>query len=240
MAGVREVGRWRFDEGAGDTAADSSGNGNTLTAETDFTWATGAPSGGAVTLDGAKQWLSTEGPVVRTDESFSVSAWVRLDGSYTGPEVGLPTDVFALTAVSQSGPTHASFYLGARMILETDVHWCFTLSPEDGVSIEWQHAYAPPAVAPELLDTWVFIVGVSDVDARQTHVYVPTTGDHGVVDLPDAWEFWHADRGLQVGQGLFKSLAADQWPGSIGEVRVFSGVLTEQDAAALAAGETIS
>jgi hypothetical protein len=234
---VRELARWRFDEGAGGTAADSSGNGHTLTAVSGVTWTTG-PSGGAVALDGKTQWLETSGPVVQADQSFSVAAWVRLDGDTFGREVRMAPDVYALTAVSQSGPTHSPFYLGVRLIEEKDVRWCFTLSPEDGVSIEWQHAASAKTVPGSLVDEWVLIVGVSDVSARTTHLYVPTTGDGGVVHMPDAWaHYWSSDGGLQVGQGLFSATPADQWPGSIGEVRVFAGALSSDDVAALASAE---
>jgi hypothetical protein len=229
---ARELAHWRFDEGAGDTAADSSGNGHTLTGTRGFAWTTG-PAGGAVALNGATQWLETSGPVVGSDRSFSVAAWVRLDRDTFGSEIRMATDVYALTAVSQSGPTHSPFYLGVRMIDETYIRWCFTLSPEDGVSIEWQHATSRGLVSESLIDEWVLIVGVCDVPAHTTHLFVPTTGDGGTVNLPEPWEYWTSHGGLQVGQGLFQAKPADQWQGSIGPVRIFAGALSAADVESL-------
>ncbi len=225
---LRELGRWRFDEGVGDRAADSSGNGHILTGVGDFGWTSG-PFGGAVVLDGATQWLSTAGPVLRTDQSFSVAAWVRLESSTMGQQVRLAPGVHALTAVSQSGPTHSPFYLGVRLIRETHVRWCFTVSPEDGVSVEWQHAASSTPIDESMFDRWTLIVGVLDVSSRTTHLYVRDNGDDATVHLPDVWTPWQADDGLQVGQGRFSAVPADMWPGSIGQMRVFSGALTAED-----------
>lgn len=230
---VSVAAHWEFGEGTGLAAADSSSHGHTLTGVTDFVWTNGPAAGGAVAFDGVTQWLASTEPVLRTDQSFSVAAWVRLDRDRLGNQVRFPPDVYAVTAVSQSGPTHSSFYLGARLIEERDIHWCFTLSPEDGVSIEWQHAASSAPVDDTALNTWVMLIGVSDVDSRTTHMYVPSIGDDATVHLPDAWSYWHADGALQVGQGLFQSKPADLWPGAIGAVWAFSGALTPKKAETL-------
>lgn len=225
---VDEVARWTFDEGAGATASDSTGNGHTLTAVGDVGWTSGGRAGGAVALDGATQWLATETPVLRTDESFSVAAWVCLDRDALGPEIKFPPDVYAYTAVSQSGPGHSPFYLGVRLVDEK-VRWCFTVSPEDGLSVEWQHAASTAPVDRSMLDTWVLLVAAFDVEAGTTHLYVPGSREHATVPLPDGWPHWHGYDGLQVGQGRFESKPADMWPGAIGRVQLFSGVLTAED-----------
>jgi hypothetical protein len=241
---------WTFDEGEGDTAADASGNGHQLTAVNGPQW-TGSSRFGAVSLDGAAQHLATQDPAVRTDESYSVAAWVRLDSSRT--DLRLPAGWHAVTAVSQSGPsrsaaTHCQFYLGARTSADAQpdgttkdvLRWCFTVAPADGSVeqklVDWQHAMSGP-IESSALDRWELLVGVYDVATRKTHLFVPGRGEVATVELPEQWTLWHAGGQVHVGQAIWLGNMVDQWPGSVGPVRLYAGVLTESDAARLYADE---
>ncbi|WP_037853904.1 beta-L-arabinofuranosidase domain-containing protein [Streptomyces sp. NRRL S-340] len=70
----------RFDETAGSTAADATGNGRTAHLAGGASWSASGRSGGAVALDG------TDGHVVLAEDllagasAYSLAAWVRLDG----------------------------------------------------------------------------------------------------------------------------------------------------------------
>jgi len=243
-------GQWTFDEGAGENAADSSGNGHDLTANGRAVWTARGKFGGAVSLDASRSW-STAGPVLRTDEDFSVVAWVRLAAVSMTAGVALPPGEFALTAVSQSGPSHSAFYLGTRLIptpqpdgsMQNTLRWNFTAAPVDGSmtgAIEWQHAAATTPIDESMLDEWVLLVGVYDLTGRVAHIYVPGTGDDGSMPLPDNWTYWSAEDGVQIGFGRYLDGLADPWPGSVGPVRAFQGVLTAQDAADLYANDALS
>jgi concanavalin A-like lectin/glucanase superfamily protein len=268
-APVRLEGWWRFDEGSGDTFADASGNGHTLTPTGGPTPTTGGRFGGAIAFDGATQWLSTARPVLRTDESFSVAAWLRLDRAAMRAGVQLPENHNAVTAVSQDAPTHSPFYLGARLArtnrpdgFEASLRWTFTVAPtDDGTTdiIEWCHAHS---TQPVEVDQWVLLVGVYDLSTRTARLYVPGTGDRGTYRLPEVWPRWHAPGGLQIGQARYSDKVADVWPGSVGPTRVgqaryldsvadlwpgsvgpvraYTGVLTEEDAASLYAEDSLS
>ncbi len=232
---------WKFDTSAGDAIPDASGNGYTLIAVGAPAWAPDAEIAGSIELDGATQSLGTSQPVLRTDESFSVAAWIRLGRAAMGGKLALKAGEHALTAVSQDSPTHSAFYLGVREIERAQpgetttksLHWNFTISPVDGSEtgvLEWQHAHAPTPLDDSALDKWLMLVGVCDIEKRTAQIYVPGSGESGSAYPPEAWSFWQADGGLQLGRGRWLGRNVDPWPGRVGPVRLYSGVLTAEDA----------
>ncbi|HSK25385.1 MAG TPA: hypothetical protein VK894_00565 [Jiangellales bacterium] len=245
------AGCWAFREGAGTTVADASGNGHPLTADRDLPWvpdgavgsAVDGGAGGAVALDGAELELSTAGPVLRTDRSLSVAAWVRLDPGTMGGKADLPPGQYAIAAVSQEGESHSALYLGARKVAEgqtagtpeAPLRWDFTVSPVDGSvtgTIEWPHAASAPIEVAALGD-WVFLAGVYDLAAGTVSLILPATGQTVTATLPAGWTNWHAEGGFVVGRARYLHRPSDRWLGSLGPVWAFSGVLTADDAAAL-------
>ncbi|MFI2710816.1 LamG-like jellyroll fold domain-containing protein [Micromonospora sp. NPDC018662] len=247
---VRLLAWWRFDDPARAEVDDASGNGHTMVPHGGPTWTAGGKFGGGYALDGATQWFSTTDPVVRSDRSLSVAAWVRLDSARTGPTPALPDDWYAVTAVSQNGPSHTPFYLGVRLIDDPvhsktnySIRWNFTAAPVDGSEtgpVEWCHAFSRQVIQPSELDRWVLLVGVYDLDAGFVRLYVPGNDDAGETRLPDGWPSWRAEGGVQLGQARFRDDVSDQWPGSIGAVRIYSGVLTAADAASLYAEDKLA
>src|SRR5262249_10532634 len=98
------VAHWTFDEGAGTTATDTTGNGHTATLGTSAAWTAGNVGTGALNLNGTAPSLATAtGPVVDTSGSFTVSAWVDL-ASLSGYQ----------TVVSIAGANVAGFFLQLR------------------------------------------------------------------------------------------------------------------------------
>lgn len=247
---VHEEGRWKFDEGAGDIAADSSERGHTLTGPHGFGWTTGADFGGAIALDGTLQTLATSGAVLRTDRDFTVAAWVRLDSATLNGALRPASGEHAWTAVSQGVTSHAPFYLGARLFseprpdgaTEAVLRWSFTVSPIDGPTsaFEWRHAKSAAPVDAGSLDRWVLLVGVHDAQNHAARLYVPGVGDVSTEALPEGWTHWHGDAPLQVGHGSWLGETVDHWPGSIGQIRVFSGALTADEVANLHSKDTLT
>ena len=82
------VGYWKFDEGSGTTAADSSGNGNDGTlldgnlsnadGNTPPRWTNGT-FGGAVKFDGLDDYVVIPNSSVFNLDTFTIEAWVRVD-----------------------------------------------------------------------------------------------------------------------------------------------------------------
>lgn len=235
------MGWWNFNERADNIVPDLSGKGHNMKPNGSATWLSGAKLEGAIALDGATQWLGTDKPVLCTDTSFSVVAWVRLDSIAMNGKLALKKGEHALTAVSQDSPTHSPFYLGVRQIDKTlpdgttsvALKWNFTVAPMDGSEtgpFVWEHAYSTNPLDDSMLNKWVMLIGVCDVEKRITHLFVPSINETGTASVPDAWTFWKANGGLQVGRGRWLGQNVDPWPGHIGSVRVFSGILTADDA----------
>jgi len=89
------VAHWRFDEGGGPTAYDDVGsNDGTLepgdTSGSNDTagemWSTQGKIGGALECDGTNDWVSIGNPssLLFTDQSFTITAWVKLEDVTTG------------------------------------------------------------------------------------------------------------------------------------------------------------
>src|SRR3989344_4677679 len=70
------LGHWKFDEGSGTMAADSSGNGHIGTLTNGPVWTTGAV-GNAVTLDGTNDYISLGTTLDVSALPFTLSAWVN-------------------------------------------------------------------------------------------------------------------------------------------------------------------
>jgi hypothetical protein len=71
------VGWWKLDDGAGTSAVDSSGNGNTGTLNNSPTWTTSGMNGGALTFNGTNQYLSAPNAPSLDLTTFTVSVWVN-------------------------------------------------------------------------------------------------------------------------------------------------------------------
>ena len=113
------VAHYLFNEGAGTTAADATGNGRTATLAGGANWTTGR-SGGAVNLSGSGAYVSLPAGILAGATAFSVATWVRLDtivnwarlfdfGSGTGvnmfltPRSSAGTTRFAITSSGAGG-----------------------------------------------------------------------------------------------------------------------------------------
>ncbi|MEU5754247.1 LamG-like jellyroll fold domain-containing protein [Streptomyces sp. NPDC047829] len=207
-AGDREEpkggGHWALDEGAGSTAADEGPNGSALTLSEGTAWTSGV-SGSALRFDGAGAHAETDGPVLDTTGSYSVSAWVTLDelpGNYA-------------TAVSQDGRHQASpFYLqygqGA---------FAFSTPGEQRARL---------AVTPET-GRWYHLVGVRDDASNQIRLYV----DGKPASTATAGPNYVSTGPLAVGRAQWNGADTDFWNGAVDEVRAYDRALTAEEVSAL-------
>ncbi|WP_246076528.1 LamG domain-containing protein [Amycolatopsis cihanbeyliensis] len=173
--------------------------------------------GNAVSLDGVDDHVSTTGVNLRTDTSFSVSAWVYLEEK-PGQQ----------TAVSLDGDRTSKFRLGQVMDGEHRLgSWVFEMpeSDTDGA------LFTTKAVSTweSETDTWVHLVGVYDASANRIWLYVNGTrvGDGTVRNT------WNADGGLQIGRGKANGAAEEFWPGKVDDVRLYVSSLSDEDVADL-------
>lgn len=210
-------GRWQLDETSGTTAADSSDHAldatlhaNPLTAWNqalnDVTFAPGVRLNPEHT-----EHLTTQAPALRTDRSYSVAAWVRLD------EVG-----YNATALSQDGSDHSAFYLGYQHTFDWD-NWVMKIPPADQTGATgWHRALSDHA--PEF-GRWTHLAATYDHTRREATLYVDG-GAHGTAHIPDAW---HATGPTVIGGALFEGAFNGAWAGDISDVHLYQGLLSQDD-----------
>jgi hypothetical protein len=217
---VRDTaGHWLFDEGNGTVAFDSSAYYNDLTISLDpsAAWTQAGHSGSALLLDGTGG-AQTTGPVLYTDQSFTVSAWVKMTGS------ALPAH--ARTVASQDGTSMSGYYLSYRLINNTPL-WCFSIVAADSPTGKWADACTTYPVTTAVLDTWVHLGGVYDAGTGKLALYVNgQRADDGTGVVTGRWT---ATGPLAIGRALWTpptggtASKTDYWVGAIDDVTVRVG-----------------
>ncbi|TYB97407.1 LamG domain-containing protein [Micromonospora sp. WP24] len=177
-----------------------------------------------------------EGRVLRTNESFSVSVWVR------------PSSLGTQTAVSQLGTKQSAFYLGQRPVVEngtTQNRWSFTTFNADS-DVKNSHTALMRSRAmneEDDLSRWTHLVGVQDVARREIRLYV-----NGV--LEDTLTFgadvaFDSSGPLMVGAAQFTPVGGatmkitDRWLGDVDDLGLYQGVLTDAAVKALFEAQSV-
>jgi uncharacterized protein YodC (DUF2158 family) len=207
------LGEWKFDEPSGTTMTDTSD----FKRHVEFTgtsWRRDPGhngSGGSVT----GSFGQTAGPVVRSSTGFAVSAWVRLEQ---------PDPALNQAAVAQDGNRHSPFaiqYLGGTK------KWAFRLTDEDTDTPTRYHATSQKDA---VVGRWTHVVGAYDSGARQIRLYVNGQLESTITAPTTTWD---GTGPLSIGRGKWTGTNWDGWRGGIDDVRVFAGVPTDLDIAAL-------
>ncbi|WP_198659352.1 LamG-like jellyroll fold domain-containing protein [Nocardiopsis sp. FIRDI 009] len=219
---AQPVSYFPLDEGQGDTAADVIEQGRTATTTGTNAWTrgrVGQTSGGSHRLEGAAvelagdSHLATTEAVIDTTDSFTVSAWVRLDELPDGN----------VTAVSQTGTYQSAFHLGYQA--HSTQAWTFKMAPHDDAptsgSTGWTYT---TATAPAQLGVWTHLLGTYTPDNGELALYV--NGVHqDTAHHPTAW---NATDHLRIGGAQHRGDVAYQWPGAIDDVRLYDRVVADQ------------
>ncbi|WP_052744897.1 LamG-like jellyroll fold domain-containing protein [Micromonospora sp. HK10] len=195
---------WRLDEAAGGEVGDSSGNGHQLVLGGNASWLPVGRCGGALRLGGAGRAAAPQS-ILRTDTSFTVATWVRLDSATADA-----------TAVSQDGTVASGFQLGYQ---STQNRWRILLPAADTTSPATVSAVSTSAAAA---GGWVHLAGVYDRSAGQLRLYV-----NGRLEATSAVAAtWQADGVLQLGRARVNGKPAQGWSGALDEVRVLQRAAT--------------
>ncbi|MEO3746486.1 LamG-like jellyroll fold domain-containing protein [Plantactinospora sp. B5E13] len=209
----RLTGHWKLNEISGTTAADSAGTRPATWSASGVARVAGV-EGNAVAVNGTTGVLTTGGPAVRTDGSYTVSAWVRPDALGKN---GI--------AVSQLGGKVGGFNLGWSW--SDDYHaylWSVRSSDQDTTG-------SPLREAVDLFDgptvgVWTHLTAVYDARAHRLRLYV----NGQTVDETYHASAWNAGGALVLGRGQVSNVSFSQWlTGGIDDVRVYSGVLSDQE-----------
>jgi Concanavalin A-like lectin/glucanases superfamily len=203
------LGHWRLDEPAGAaSAADASGAGRIATVSAGCSWAPGF-FGGSLSAAGACD-AAIGNPVVRTDQSFTVSAWLRFTGA---------TEFTLYTAVSQDGTYNSGFLL---QYMTGEGVWGFSMPNSDSATETYVTARS---TQPAVLNVWTHVAGVYDATTGLLKIYVDGLLS-GIVTHSNSW---HASGSLEIGRAKWHGFLSDWWRGGVDDVRVFQGALNDDE-----------
>jgi hypothetical protein len=184
--------------------------------------ATFAPGrvGGAVQFDGTTGAATTSAVDVRTDQSFTVSAWVNL--SDTSCDLSSQNPECKRVAVSADGGRTSKFRLGH--IVDRDHAfegvWFFEMPESDADNALITKAAV--TALPADIDTWVHLAGVYDAQAKMITIYMDgNRRGEGTVN-----NTWLPSKGMAIGRGKVNGAASQFWPGMVDDVRMYTGLLT--------------
>ena len=209
---------WPFEEGSGTTTADLAGADDTGTLGTATTWAGvgNGRFGNAVTFNGnaANGYVQNSRALIRTDQSFTVAAWVYLTAA-NGYR----------TAVAQGGTNVSAFYLQRH----NNGRWVLNM-PEADTTVNHVQNFAY-SIAPAALNTWVHLVAKFDAPAQQLSLWVDGALQQSAAHTTA--HTWNATGPVNVGRGYYAGWS-DAWAGSIDEVQLYQRALTAGEIRALA------
>ncbi|MEJ3742950.1 LamG domain-containing protein [Actinomycetes bacterium KLBMP 9797] len=218
------VHNWTFDEPSGANAADSVGS-RAAALSGGYQREVGR-SGNAVRFNGTSGAASTSKVDLRTDQSFTVSAWVHMNAvQCADPYVGCRRD-----AVTVDGAQTSKFRLG-HLVDDGDNtagSWIFEM-PESDTSPAV--ARAAVSVATGEIKNWVHLVGVYDAPSKTIWLYVDAVRQKdGALDAS-----WQSTGGVAIGRGRVAGQPANHFPGMVDDVRLYAGVLDKNRVATLKA-----
>jgi RHS repeat-associated protein len=184
---------------SGSTVTDASGTGNTANS-TAVTW-----TGSSASFNGTSSQISTNGPVLNTAASYSVSAWVYENA-----------DTAAQTFVSQGGTESSAFLLQND---PTTKQWRFSSASADVASPSYAGVESTSGIT---LDTWTHLVGVYSSTSETLSLYV----NGALVGSTPSTTAWSSSGALAIGRNLQSGAAAQFTNGQISDVQVYPQVLT--------------
>lgn len=206
---------WTFNEGAGTTAADTSGNNRTAILNAGAGWTTSARVGAAaLDLNGLGQYAQASGAAVNTSRSFTAAAWVKLN-SVSGYQ----------TILSIDGNSVSGFFL---QLSGATGRFVFNRLASDSSSAASTSASATTVA---LTGTWYHIAGVYNSSTKTIALYV-----NGVLQQTVSFtKGFRATGNTAIGRGKFNAGDADFVNGSIDDARLYASALTAAQIQTLAA-----
>jgi hypothetical protein len=204
---------WTFNAGSGTTATDSSGNNRTATLTGGAGWTSSAKIGAyALNLSGSGQYAQASGAAVNTSNSFTATAWVRLN-SLSGYQ----------TVLSIDGNNVSGFFL---QLSGANGRFVFNRLASDSTAAASTVAVA---TAAPVTGTWYHVAGVYNKSANTIALYVNGVLQQSVTYTPK----WRAMGNTAIGRGRFNAGNVDFLNGSIDDARLYASALTAAQVLAL-------
>jgi hypothetical protein len=205
------VGYWSFDEGAGTTAYDSSGNGNNGTLINSPVWSAGK-YGSALTFDGTTNYVEMSNSSVLNNANFTIEAWIFINADVnqtqarivSKQETGSKSYSFDIFGNGYGGST------GNQLLLSigTGATWINFLSTTHLSNRTWYHV----AGTQEGTSSKIYINGQLDKNGTTA---TQTTDNNGVLTV-----------GCQKQTGTSTTFFFN---GTIDDVRIYNRALSQQE-----------
>ncbi|MFD4256184.1 LamG domain-containing protein [Streptomyces sp. NPDC058534] len=233
--GGAKVGQWHFGEDgatAADTATDEDdadnatlgggaerddhGRRGVITHDSDD--APQAPiTDKALALNGTSGYAATDGQVLETRASYTISTWARLTEAPTHNS----------TVLSQDGDHRSLFALGYE---HEAGKWALRAVNKDApVTDTWSYQKVASSDAPTI-GAWTLLTGVYDAEKKEIRLYV--NGKlQGTSPYTTAWA---ATGPLQIGRMHWSDTYSDYFKGNVDEPTVWQRALVPQEIADLA------
>lgn len=167
-----------------------------------------SPSSRAFRGDGLGTEVSTVGPVLATQGSYTVSAWVSLSdrGGYR-------------VVAAQDGAVRDAFYLEYHPSYD---RWAFIIPTGDSPDPGWQTVLSAAAPA---IGGWTHLAAVFDASAGRMQLYV-----NGRLEASAAATSWAASGPFHIG----RSISGAWFAGGISDLRAYDRALGAAEVATLA------
>ncbi|WP_027341439.1 LamG-like jellyroll fold domain-containing protein [Hamadaea tsunoensis] len=203
-------GEWHFGEPGKGPALDSSPYAHDLTfiPNANVPTSGSGQTGTGLQLDGTG--YAETGQVLNTDQSFTVSAWVRLHQLPAGNAV----------IVSQDGTVNSAFHLRYASIGGGAGKWAFTCISPDTTSPAIADALSVNTVGTGDLNTWQHLVGVYDAGAGQLRLYL-----NDVLQSTAACTVGTSAGKFAIGRSKWMNGIADRLTGDVDEVKVYASAV---------------
>jgi hypothetical protein len=209
------VGWWKFNEGSGVSAADSSGQGNTGTLTNGPVWVVGK-TGQGLSFDGSNDYVSLGNPnAVRFTGSHSLAAWVKSNSVSDQDIISKGTD--------QSNGY--SYIMNANTDLGSNLFVC-VVSP-DGTAATLAARYS---AAADNVGNWYHVACIYNSSAQTLDIYVNGVLSNGTLVGTVPSSIFNTTDEADIGQ---RSNGIGRWDGLIDDARMYNRVLTAQEVYAI-------
>jgi hypothetical protein len=207
---VVEVAHWKFDEGAGTSASDATGHCFVGTLQGGASWAAAKIGASGLDVDAPTVgYMDVPVPVLDTTKPYTATAWARFRR----------VDTFQ-TVLGIDGNVEQGFQLQLN-----NGRFSVTARSADDGTLASIHVLG---LAPPQANVWYHMVAL--YDGGNMSLYI-NGALQNTLPYPVSWR---AGGHTVVGRGKHNSAFVDFVSGTIDDVRLYQGVLTPQEIAALA------
>ncbi|MBO4205834.1 LamG-like jellyroll fold domain-containing protein [Micromonospora echinofusca] len=182
------------------------------------------PAGTYTGTDGEPYTTWQPTPVLRTDQSFTLSVWVQLSDT-TREQTILAQDN------TVSSPQGSGFYLSYSPA--GGGAWKFRIR-QSAASTDPAQDSVVTVPAENVSETWHHVVAVVDITKEQMRLYVNGDRDPETDSaLHGQWSPWQAAGALTVGRGRTDAPGGDFMFGMLDDISVFQGAMNDVDVKSL-------